>query len=106
MAKFLFKGTYTSAGAGGLLEHGGAARRNSVKKLAESLGGSLESMYFSFGDKDAYVIADLPDNSAAAAFSLAAGASGGANVETVVLLTPEDIDAASKKSADYHPPRK
>ena len=106
MAKYLFKGSYTSAGAGGLLEHGGVARRDSVKKLAESLGGSIESMYFAFGGCDAYVVAELPDNSAAAAFSLAAGASGGATVETVVLLTPEEIDSASKKSADYHPPRK
>ena len=57
-------------------------------------------MYFAFGGCDAYVVAELPDNSAAAAFSLAAGASGGATVETVVLLTPEEIDAASKKSAD------
>ena len=106
MAKYLFRGTYTSAGAGGLLEHGGVARRASVKKLAESLGGSIESMYFAFGACDAYVIAELPDNSAAAAFSLAAGASGGATVETVVLLTPEEIDAASKKGAEYQPPRK
>ena len=106
MGKFLFKGTYTSAGAGGLLEHGGVARRASVTKLAESLGGRIESMYFAFGDTDAYVVADLPDHSAAAAFSLAAGASGGATVETIVLLTPEEIDAASKKGAEYQPPRK
>lgn len=106
MAKYLFRGSYTSAGAGGLLEIGGTPRRSSVEKLARSLGGKLEVMYFAFGEKDAYVIADLPDHAAAAAFSLAAGASGGAHVETVVLLTPEEIDAASRKSVEYKPPQK
>ena len=106
MSKYLFRGTYTTAGAGGLLEQGGTVRRASVEKLARSLGGKLEAMYFAFGDKDAYVIVELPDHSAAAAFSLAAGAAGGAHVETVVLLTPEELDAASKKSIEYVPPKK
>jgi hypothetical protein len=30
--------------------------------------------------------------------------SGGAASEVVVLLTPEDIDAAAKLSVDYRPP--
>ena len=106
MAKFMFSGSYTSAGAGGLLEHGGQMRRASVEKLAISLGGKVESMYFAFGEKDVYVIADLPDSSAAAAFSLAAGASGGVSVQTTVLLTAEEIDAASKKTMEYQPPDK
>ena len=106
MGKYLFRGSYTSSGAGGLLEIGGTPRRKSVEKLAGSLGGKLEAMYFAFGEKDAYVIADLPDHAAAAAFSLAAGASGGARVETIVLLTPEEIDAASQKSIEYQPPKK
>ena len=106
MPKFLFSGSYTSAGAGGLLEHGGQMRRASVEKLAQSLGGKVESFYFAFGEKDVYVIAELPDSSAAAAFSLAAGASGGVNVQTTVLLTPEEIDAASKKTVEYRPPIK
>ena len=106
MPKFLFSGSYTSAGAGGLLEHGGRMRRESVEKLAHSLGGKVESMYFAFGEKDVYVIAELPDTAAAAAFSLAAGASGGVHVQTTVLLTPEEIDAASKKTMEYRPPLK
>lgn len=104
MGKYLFKGTYTAAGAAALLSDGGTPRRASVEKLAKGLQGKIESMYFAFGQKDAYIIADLPDQSAAVAFSLAAGAGGGVQVETVVLLTPEEIDAASKKSVDYRPP--
>ena len=106
MGKYLFRGSYTAAGAAALLTVGGTPRRASVDKLARSLGGKIESMYFAFGEKDAYIIADLPDHAAAAAFSLAAGAGGGVEVETVVLLTPEDLDAASKKGVDYKPPGK
>ena len=106
MGKYLFRGSYTAGGAGALLADGGTPRRASVEKLARSLGGKIESMYFAFGEKDAYVIAELPDHAAAVAFSLAAGAGGGVEVETVVLLTPEEIDAAARKSLDYRPPKK
>jgi uncharacterized protein with GYD domain len=104
MAKYLFRGSYTASGAAALLAEGGSPRRASVEKLAKSLGGSIESMYFAFGGHDAYVIAELPDHSAAVAFSLAAGAGGGVQVETVVLLTAAELDAASKRKMDYRPP--
>jgi uncharacterized protein with GYD domain len=50
------------------------------------------------------VIVDLPDNEAAAAVALAVNAAGGASTRTVVLLTPEEVDAAAERSADYAPP--
>lgn len=80
------------------------ARKNAAQRAVESLGGVLESMYFSFGDTDAYVIADMPDNASAVAISLALAASGGATSRTVVLLTPEEMDQASKKIPTYRPP--
>ena len=48
--------------------------------------------------------ADLPDNEAAAAVAMTVNASGGATVSTVVLLTPEQVDEAAKRSVDYRPP--
>ena len=51
-----------------------------------------------------YVVLDLPDNRSAAAASIAVTAAGGLTSEVVVLLTPEDIDAAAKLSVDYRPP--
>ena len=47
---------------------------------------------------------DLPDNESAAAVALTVNAAGGATVKTVVLLTPEEVDAAGKRSVDYRPP--
>jgi len=104
MAKFLVKASYSAEGAKGVQGAGGTSRRDAVASMAESLGGTLESFYFAFGETDAYVVLDLPDNRAAAAASIAVGASGGAASEVVVLLTPEDIDAAAKLSVNYRPP--
>jgi uncharacterized protein with GYD domain len=72
--------------------------------MAEGLGGSLESFYFAFGDTDAFVVLDLPDNRTAAAASIAVNTSGAATSDVVVLLTPEEIDEAAKLSVDYRPP--
>ena len=104
MPKFLFQASYTVEGVKGLHGEGGSARRDAVAKAAESVGGRLERFYFAFGEHDAFAIADLPDNQSAAAFALAVSAAGGASVRTVVLLTPEDVDAAIKRSVDYRPP--
>jgi uncharacterized protein with GYD domain len=64
----------------------------------------VESFYYAFGDVDAYVIFDVPDNVSAAALSLAVGQSGGINTKTVVLITPEEMDQAGKKAVDFRPP--
>jgi hypothetical protein len=53
---------------------------------------------------DAYLICELPDNVTAAALALAVNASGLAVSSTVVLLTPAEVDQATKKSIEYRPP--
>ena len=104
MAKFLSQATYTTEGLKGLLKEGGSARRKALDKMAASLGGKVESLYFAFGKTDAFIVFDVPDNATAAAVSMIANATGTAKTELTVLLTPEEIDAAVKKSADYRPP--
>ncbi len=104
MARFLVRASYTAAGAEGIQSGGGTSRRDAIAKMAEGLGGSLESFYFAFGDTDAYVVLDLPDNRTAAAASIAVNTSGAATSDVVVLLTPEEIDEAAKLSVDYRPP--
>jgi len=104
MAKFLIEASYTTEGVRGVQSGGGSSRRDAVAKVAESVGGSLESFHFGFGDADAYVIVDLPDNEAGAAVALAVNAAGGATTKTTVLLTPEEVDAAAQRSVEYRPP--
>ena len=104
MAKFMFTARYTAEGAKGLVRDGGSARVAVVEKACTAAGGRLEAMYFAFGGIDAFVIADLPDNVAAASLALAVNQAGGASTNTVVLMTPAEVDAAAKKSVAYRPP--
>ena len=104
MPKFLIEASYTLDGVKGVQSAGGSSRREAVAQVAESVGGQLEAFYFAFGDRDAYVIVDLPDNESAAAVALTVNAAGGATVNTVVLLTPEEVDAAAQRSVEYRPP--
>jgi uncharacterized protein with GYD domain len=104
MPKYLIEASYTVDGVKGVQSAGGSSRRDAVAALAESVGGSLESFYFAFGDADVYTVVDLPDNEAASAVALTVNAAGGATVKTVVLLTAEEVDSAAQRSADYRPP--
>src|SRR5262245_60795015 len=98
MPKYLLEVRYTLDGVRGVLAKGGSARVAAAKAAAESAGGSLEALYFAFGGIDVFAVADMPSNEAAAALALAVSAGGGATVNTVVLLTPEEIDAAAQQS--------
>ncbi|MEO5966507.1 MAG: GYD domain-containing protein [Candidatus Limnocylindrales bacterium] len=104
MPKYLITGSYTVQGAKGVIAEGGSGRVAAVKKLAESLGGSVESFYFAFGGDDFFVTVDLPGNAAAAACAMSVAGSGGASPRTVVLLTPDEVDAAMKLSPSYRAP--
>jgi uncharacterized protein with GYD domain len=104
MAKYLLEASYTSEGAKGLLKDGGSKRRQAAEQAIKSAGGKLEAFYFAFGDSDAYVIVDAPDNATIAAASVAINASGAVHTKTVVLLTPEEMDQATKKSVTYTAP--
>jgi uncharacterized protein with GYD domain len=104
MPKYLIQASYTREGVEGVRSAGGSSRREAVEAAVSSLGGQLECFYFGFGEHDAYVVADLPDNQAAAAVALTVNAAGGATVDTTVLLTPEEVDEAAKRSVEYQPP--
>jgi len=64
----------------------------------------VEAFYFAFGEADADVIADIPDNVSATAASLTVNASGAVRVKTVVLMTPEEVDQATKRKVTYNAP--
>jgi len=104
MARYLIRATYTAEGARGLLKEGGSKRRATLEQLVQKIGGSLEAFYFAFGEDDVYVLARLPDNVTAAAVGLTVSAAGAVRTSTVVLLTPEEIDEAAKKSVEYRAP--
>jgi uncharacterized protein with GYD domain len=104
MAKYMIEANYIGDAMKGLLKEGGSSRREAVDKLLASVGGKVESFYYAFGDVDAYVIVDVPDNITAAAIALTVGASGAIKLKTRVLMTPEEVDQATKKSPAYRAP--
>ena len=105
MPKFLTMVSYTPEGIKGLVKEGGTARRRAVEKMLESLGGRLEGFYFAFGENDAYVITEGPDNATAAAISLAI-TTGAIRTKTIVLLSPEELDQAVKIPVKFPLPAK
>jgi len=106
MAKYLFQAVYTDEGLKGLLKEGGSKRRAAVETAAMGMGGKVEAFYYAFGAHDVVTIVELPDNVDATAFSLLITAAGGAKVKTMVLIDPEEVDQAVKKTLDYRPPGK
>lgn len=106
MPKYLWQISYSPEGAKGLLREGGSGRRKQAQDLVRSVDGKIEAFYFAFGEDDCFVIADVPDHATAAAISLTVSSTGAARVKTTVLMTPEEVDAAGKKSVSYRPPGK
>ncbi|QNN52141.1 GYD domain-containing protein [Nocardioides mesophilus] len=105
MAKYLLKVSYSAQGLKGVMKSGGTSRVKAVEHALAGVGGSLESFYFAFGGDDVYVIADVPDHAAAMAMAAAVASSGAiSSYETVVLLSPSEVDDAMKVAVDYAPP--
>jgi len=98
MAKYLAIATYTADGLRELAAHGASSRIEASKKLVADAGGSIESFYYAFGSDDVFIVCDLPDNVAAAAAAIAAGASGVVVTRMVPLLTAEEIDQAVSRN--------
>jgi uncharacterized protein with GYD domain len=104
MTKFLVKASYTPEGIKGLLRAGGSSRKQAVEKTISEMGGKLLAFYFAFGESDAYVIVELPDNLSAAALALNINSSVQVSVSTTVLLDPEEVDEVVKRSVNYRAP--
>jgi len=104
MPRYLWQISYTISGAKGLLAEGGTSRRDAITAMVESVGGHVEVCYYAFGTTDLYVIGEVPDEVAAASLSLRTAGAGAARSQTVVLLTPEQLDEARAREVTYLPP--
>ena len=82
-------------------------RTEVISKLAQKIGGTVVGSWFSFGDYDAVIIIDGPDNVSAAACSIAVAASGAFKAfKTTPLLGIAEGMAAMEKAGKlgYKPP--
>ena len=71
------------------MKNGGTAPRAVADELIQKAAAKMEAFYFTYGDDDAYVLADLQN-------SAAVNASGALRLSTVPLITTEEVAAASK----------
>ena len=106
MANYLFQASYTP-------EAWAAQTRNpqdgieAMRGVVENLGGKLTAGFISFGEYDVMVIAELPNNSSAAALSIAAASAGAMKaIKTTPLLSGEEALNAMRNAAasGYTPP--
>lgn len=82
-------------------------RGEAVRPAIEGIGGKLISYYFSFGEYDSLVIAELPDNATACAASIAAAAGGAIKaIKTTPLMSAEEGMEAMRTAGEggYRPP--
>lgn len=101
MAKFLLSASYTQAGTELLLAEGGTKRREALAAALKSVGGTLESFYYAFGDTDLFMITDLPDDITATALSLRMNAAGVLVVTITKLIDVDAVDEAVLKQVSY-----
>ncbi|MFC8094202.1 GYD domain-containing protein [Streptomyces sp. NPDC057301] len=106
MPKYLIQATYTPEGTKGLLKEGASGRRAAVEQVVSGLGGTVEAMYFAFGEHDFVCIIDFPDPVSMAAVSLTVKASGALHTRATPLLTLEEIDEAARRQVAFRAPGK
>ena len=104
MSKYPFEANYVGDGIKGLMREGGTKRRDAVVEALKSVGGSLESFYYAFGETDVVGVFDIPEQANAAALSLMINSSGAVDLRLKPLLTPEDIDEAVRRRRCTGPP--
>jgi uncharacterized protein with GYD domain len=91
MGKFLIKSNY-STGSWARMVTAPDDRTKAVSALVDTLGGSLERIYWDVDGRGAWVIAELPDAvTAAAVMTTVATTAAFSGVEAHELLTQEQV---------------
>ena len=106
MSFYLIQASYSTQATAAMINNP-QDRAAAVRPVIERMGGKLHGLWLAFGEYDAVVIAELPDNVSAAAVSMAVGSSGGiSSYRTTPLITSSEAMEAMKKAnaAGYQPP--
>jgi uncharacterized protein with GYD domain len=65
-------------------------RLDSARKLAQSMGGKIQSWYLTMGKYDAVFVSEFPDDDAAARFMLAVASLGNVTTQTLKAFNEEE----------------
>ena len=106
MSLYLMRFSYTPETWSRLIQNP-EDRRHAARAYIEQVGGALHGFWYGFGEYDAYVICEAPDNISMSGVVLAIAAGGAlSRVETTVLMTVEEtLEAlATAKGIGYRRP--
>jgi len=67
------------------------ARAKKAQEMAKSLGGAMDTLYWTLGRYDLVGIADMPDDQSMALFGLKVGGLGTVRSETLRAFTADEI---------------
>lgn len=104
MPKFLLRGRYTSKGWQGAVDEGFVSREAYIRQIAELMGSTVESVYWSFGDDHFYIVAEMPDAATAIARTLTTNLTGATEVHTTQLFSAAEMDEAIAQMPEYRAP--
>lgn len=107
MPHYLMQVAYTAEGWGALVKSP-QDRIEAVRPAIEKAGGRIEAAYYSFGECDVVLIAEIPNNVSAAGLAISFAAGGTLkSVKTTPLLTAEEAVGAMKAAGGtgYRPAR-
>ena len=100
MASYLLQVAYTPQAWAALLKNP-HDRTQALKPVLEKLGGRFEAAYFAFGDYDVVAVLELPKDTDATAFSIAAAASGAIKaIKTTPLMSIAEGSARSRRRGE------
>ncbi len=105
MPLFLHQVSYTPEALARLIANP-QDRTEAVRGPIEKLGGKIKDLYFAFGEHDAMLITEMPDNVSAAAIALAFAAGGALRTcrTTALMSTAEGLDAMRKAATCGYKP--
>ena len=108
MAKYALFFSYSQEALAGMIKNP-SDRSDAARQLAESVGGSLESFYWMFGEYDGFAVVDVPDSVSTAAVSVAVASTGMLSEAVSTELFDADdqtaiVEQARTALAAYSPP--
>ena len=106
MPQYLGRFSYSSDAVRALVDSP-QDREAAAREVVEALGGRMLGLWFCFGEFDGVFIAEVPDNTTAAALAMIVGGSGAmSRFETTPLIGMDEAQEAMRKAgaATYRAP--
>jgi uncharacterized protein with GYD domain len=101
MPLYLYQGAYTSQSWAAQLKNPQNRIESIGRQACEAVGGKFVGGWYSFGEFDIVLVADVPNNESMAAIALAVTAGGAIKAgKTIPLMTGVQAVEAMKKAAD------